>query len=47
MLIAEASAHPDSNTKWVGQHRDKVDFSPKDVAKVNEFLREENAEGKV
>ena len=35
------------NSKWVGQHRDKVDFSPKDVTKVNEFLKDESASNKV
>ncbi|KAG1661708.1 hypothetical protein FOA52_002044 [Chlamydomonas sp. UWO 241] len=36
----------DRNAKWVGTHRDCVDFSPKDVSRVNEFLRTESAAGK-
>ncbi|MEW5298161.1 MAG: hypothetical protein WDW36_001313 [Sanguina aurantia] len=35
----------DRNVKWVGTARDGVDYSPKDVAKVAEFLREESAAG--
>jgi nucleolar complex protein 2 len=36
----------DRNAKWVGVQRDRVDFSPKDVARVNEFLRTESEAGK-
>ena len=35
------------NIQWVGSQRDRVDFSPKDVAKVSAFLKEEAAAGKV
>ena len=35
------------NVKWVGNQRDRVDFSPKDTARVQAFLREEEKAGKV
>eukprot|EP00798_Chlamydomonas_sp_ICE-L_P022461 gene22461-29576_t len=36
----------EKNVSWVGNQRDRVEFSPKDISKVQEFLKQEHASEK-